>query len=54
MYSAVGDFGQAWQKVKERVGRSAYDCRDRWRNHLANRSERLRGNVFVNPYSTQL
>ena len=48
LYSAVGDLGQAWQKVKERVGRSANDCRDRWRNHLANRLERQRGNVLVN------
>ncbi|KAF8476502.1 Myb-like DNA-binding domain-containing protein [Gautieria morchelliformis] len=43
LISAVGDHGQAWQTIKERVGRSPQDCRDRWRNHLANRSERQRG-----------
>ena len=47
--SAVGDLGQAWKKVKDRVGRSAPDCRDRWRNHLVGRSERQRGTVFKIP-----
>ncbi|KAI0787207.1 hypothetical protein BC629DRAFT_1582327 [Irpex lacteus] len=41
--SAVQDFGQQWQKVSERVGRSASDCRDRYRNHLENSGARRSG-----------
>ncbi|EJD36576.1 hypothetical protein AURDEDRAFT_117052 [Auricularia subglabra TFB-10046 SS5] len=40
---AVGALGQAWEKVSERVGRTASDCRDRWRNHLHNRDSRNMG-----------
>lgn len=31
---AVAQLGQQWEKVSERVGRSASDCRDRHRNHI--------------------
>ncbi|KAI0340763.1 hypothetical protein BDW22DRAFT_1430434 [Trametopsis cervina] len=41
--SAVLDLGQQWQKVSERVGRSAQDCRDRYRNHLENSNDRRSG-----------
>ncbi|KAI0089199.1 hypothetical protein BDY19DRAFT_985163 [Irpex rosettiformis] len=41
--SAVQEFSQQWQKVSERVGRSASDCRDRYRNHLENSSSRRSG-----------
>lgn len=40
---AVGDVGQAWEKVSEHVGRAAGDCRDRYRNHLAHRDVRAVG-----------
>ena len=40
---AVADLGQSWEKVSQRVGRMAADCRDRWRNHLANREQRVTG-----------
>jgi hypothetical protein len=41
--SAVDDLGQHWEKVSERVGRMAADCRDRYRNHIVNREVRLTG-----------
>ena len=37
---AFDGVGQAWEKVGERVGRTASDCRDRWRNHLLYRDSR--------------
>jgi hypothetical protein len=40
---AVADLGQAWEKVSVRVGRMSADCRDRYRNHLANREVRVSG-----------
>ncbi|KIM68852.1 hypothetical protein SCLCIDRAFT_104493 [Scleroderma citrinum Foug A] len=40
---AVGDLGQQWEKVSERVGRMSSDCRDRYRNHIANREVRVTG-----------
>ncbi|KZV87371.1 hypothetical protein EXIGLDRAFT_620771 [Exidia glandulosa HHB12029] len=40
---AVGDLGQAWEKVSEQVGRPASDCRDRYRNHLVHRDSRVVG-----------
>jgi hypothetical protein len=40
---AVADLGQAWEKVSARVGRMSADCRDRYRNHLANREVRVSG-----------
>ncbi|KAF8592177.1 hypothetical protein K439DRAFT_1325062 [Ramaria rubella] len=43
LLSAVGDLGQAWSKVSERVGRTAQDCRDRYRNHASIRSEKESG-----------
>jgi hypothetical protein len=39
----VADFGQAWEKVSKRVGRMSSDCRDRYRNHIANREVRVTG-----------
>ncbi|KAI5116616.1 hypothetical protein M0805_009197 [Coniferiporia weirii] len=40
---AVAEYGLAWEKVSGRVGRMAGDCRDRWRNHINNREERVMG-----------
>ncbi|KAI6130384.1 hypothetical protein EDD16DRAFT_1470765 [Pisolithus croceorrhizus] len=40
---AVIDLGQQWEKVSERVGRMSSDCRDRYRNHIANRELRVTG-----------
>lgn len=40
---AVVDLGQQWEKVSERVGRMSSDCRDRYRNHIANRELRVTG-----------
>lgn len=40
---AVADLGQQWEKVSEIVGRMSSDCRDRYRNHIANRELRVTG-----------
>ncbi|KIP08350.1 hypothetical protein PHLGIDRAFT_104482 [Phlebiopsis gigantea 11061_1 CR5-6] len=40
---AVAYLGQQWEKISERVGRSASDCRDRWRNHLEGQDLRKSG-----------
>jgi len=40
---AVGDLCQCWEKVSLRVGRMSSDCRDRYRNHIANRDIRITG-----------
>lgn len=40
---AVADLGQQWEKVSEIVGRMSSDCRDRYRNHIANREVRVTG-----------
>ncbi|KAH0839932.1 hypothetical protein J3R83DRAFT_886 [Lanmaoa asiatica] len=40
---AVTDLGQQWEKVSEIVGRMSSDCRDRYRNHIANREVRVTG-----------
>lgn len=40
---AVADLGQQWERVSERVGRMSSDCRDRYRNHIANREVRVTG-----------
>ncbi|KAH7914403.1 hypothetical protein BJ138DRAFT_1143950 [Hygrophoropsis aurantiaca] len=40
---AVADLGQQWEKVSELVGRMSSDCRDRYRNHIANREVRITG-----------
>lgn len=40
---AVTDLGQQWEKVSEIVGRMSSDCRDRYRNHIANREARVTG-----------
>lgn len=42
-HRAVVDLGQQWEKVSERVGRMSSDCRDRYRNHIANRELRVTG-----------
>lgn len=40
---AVAQLGQQWEKISERVGRTASDCRDRWRNHLEGQNIRRSG-----------
>lgn len=40
---AVTELGQQWEKVSEIVGRMSSDCRDRYRNHIANREVRVTG-----------
>ncbi|KIL00044.1 hypothetical protein PAXRUDRAFT_822063 [Paxillus rubicundulus Ve08.2h10] len=40
---AVASLGQQWEKVSEIVGRMSSDCRDRYRNHIANREVRITG-----------
>ncbi|KZT05601.1 uncharacterized protein LAESUDRAFT_655614 [Laetiporus sulphureus 93-53] len=40
---AVSDHGQQWEKVGLIVKRMSSDCRDRWRNHLQDRSTRRSG-----------
>lgn len=40
---AVANLGQQWEKVSEIVGRMSSDCRDRYRNHIANRDVRVTG-----------
>ncbi|KAI0304180.1 hypothetical protein BC826DRAFT_902857 [Russula brevipes] len=41
--TAVLELGQQWEKVSERVGRMASDCRDRYRNHIQNSEDRAAG-----------
>ncbi|KAH9999800.1 hypothetical protein BJV77DRAFT_939505 [Russula vinacea] len=41
--AAVQEFGQQWEKVSDRVGRMASDCRDRYRNHIQNSEDRAAG-----------
>ncbi len=41
--SCVTQFGQKWETISQHVGRTAADCRDRWRNHLANKRDRVTG-----------
>jgi len=43
LIQAVADLGQAWEKISLRVGRMSSDCRDRYRNHIANRDIRITG-----------
>ncbi|TFK55520.1 hypothetical protein OE88DRAFT_1622149 [Heliocybe sulcata] len=43
LIQAVSELGQHWEKVSARVGRMASDCRDRYRNHLADRDKRATG-----------
>ncbi|KAH9482558.1 DNA-binding protein REB1 [Psilocybe cubensis] len=40
---AVADLGQQWEKISDRVGRMASDCRDRYRNHIHGREIRITG-----------
>lgn len=44
---AVADLGQKWTEVSRRVGRTNADCRDRYRNHLADRAVRNSGMVLL-------
>ena len=39
----VEDLGSKWVDISQRVGRTSSDCRDRYRNHLANRDVRKTG-----------
>ncbi|KAI0284296.1 hypothetical protein BGY98DRAFT_948850 [Russula aff. rugulosa BPL654] len=41
--AAVQELGQQWEKVSDRVGRMASDCRDRYRNHIQNSEDRTAG-----------
>lgn len=41
--SAMRDLGHSWEKVSLRVGRTASDCKDRYRNHLLKRENRITG-----------
>ncbi|KAI0004938.1 hypothetical protein BJV74DRAFT_805827 [Russula compacta] len=41
--AAVQELGQQWEKVSDRVGRMASDCRDRYRNHIQNSEDRAAG-----------
>jgi Myb-like DNA-binding domain len=41
--TAVKNFGLSWQKVAEYVGRTAGDCRDRYRNYLQIETSRVTG-----------
>ncbi|KAA1466767.1 hypothetical protein DENSPDRAFT_768128 [Dentipellis sp. KUC8613] len=43
LQQAVLELGQQWEKVSDRVGRMASDCRDRWRNHIEHRSAKTFG-----------
>lgn len=43
LLAAVGNHGQAWEKVSGSVGRTSSDCRDRYRNHLLQREKRQTG-----------
>ncbi|KIY49371.1 hypothetical protein FISHEDRAFT_12500, partial [Fistulina hepatica ATCC 64428] len=38
LIQAITDLGQQWERVSERVGRMAGDCRDRYRNHIVYRA----------------
>ncbi|ETW83814.1 hypothetical protein HETIRDRAFT_46989 [Heterobasidion irregulare TC 32-1] len=40
---AVAELGQQWEKISDRVGRMASDCRDRYRNHIEHREHRSNG-----------
>jgi len=40
---AIRELGHSWDAISKRLGRSPANCRDRYRNHLAHRSERRRG-----------
>lgn len=42
-FRAVIDHGQQWEKVGPIVGRMPSDCRDRYRNHIVNKSVRVTG-----------
>ena len=39
---AVAEKGKAWKEVGDSLGRMADDCRDRWRNYIANSEHRNR------------
>lgn len=41
---AVLELGHSWDAISKRLKRSSANCRDRYRNHLAHRGERRRGN----------
>lgn len=41
----MAELGQQWEKVSILVGRMSSDCRDRYRNHIANREARVSGEL---------
>jgi Myb-like DNA-binding protein REB1 len=43
--SAVRDLGQSWEKISLRVGRTASDCKDHYRNHLLKQENCITGQV---------
>ncbi|KAG8867075.1 RNA polymerase I enhancer binding protein [Serendipita sp. 405] len=43
LVNAVKEYGQLWEKVSERVGRMGSDCRDRYRFHIQDASNRNHG-----------
>jgi Myb-like DNA-binding domain len=51
---AVSEVGQQWEKVSTFVGRMSSDCRDRYRNHIANREVRITGLSFPRLYHADL
>ena len=44
---SVDELGQQWEKVSVHVGRTASDCRDRYRNHIQGREQRNTGVTFL-------
>jgi hypothetical protein len=51
-FRAVADLGQKWVEVSKRVGRMSVDCRDRYRNHLAQQGVRKTGECLHHRYET--
>ncbi|KAI0033343.1 hypothetical protein K488DRAFT_47937 [Vararia minispora EC-137] len=43
LVDSVLELGQQWEKVSARVGRTATDCRDRWRNKVAHQDKQTLG-----------
>ena len=45
LYSAVIELGPKWEAVSLRVGRTASDCRDRYRNYVEHDKVRSTGSL---------
>lgn len=50
----MADLGQQWEKVSLTVRRMSSDCRDRYRNHIANREVRVAGKFYRIYYDKRL